>query len=206
LTFGEFSNEDAAHIGGQPAHFSIDSDKAELDNFNANVNDDFGDWAAGAGSDALLASSSSEVANEPTAQDVALLDAIGWSATTSLSPTTVVSPVVISDPGIANVSGDLNDGETVPPTINTGQIVRVSSYTPTLTLSDGGIPTCVGGSGTASLAFSDVVVPGQNAPDLQSFNLHDSNANIMDGNGNSPNFAGAATNPAGICSLAQRSL
>ena len=184
-------------IGGNSAYFSINGGQTNLDNFSTNANGDFGDWAASAGKDAFLAFSSPGVANALTAQDIALLDAIGWNTTTS-SPTTVVSSVVASGPGIANGSGDLSAGKVVTLTVDMSQIVTVSGGTPTLTLNDGGVATYVSGSGTAALSFNYTVAQGHNTLDLQVLNFNLNGSNIIDAGGNSPNLVGAATNPAGI--------
>jgi beta-glucanase (GH16 family) len=60
----------------------------------------------------------------------------------------------------------VHTGQTVTFTMNTSEAVTVSGQ-PNLTLSDGGVATYVGGSGTNALTFSYVVKAGQTSSDLE---------------------------------------
>lgn len=66
--------------GTTHGYFSPDGGATNLDNFNANADDDFGDWASSAGNDAFRAFSDSGVVNAVTATDVVVMDVLGWDA------------------------------------------------------------------------------------------------------------------------------
>jgi hypothetical protein len=67
-------------VGTTDGYFSPDGGVTNLNNFNTDSDDDFGDWAASAGNDSFLAFSSSGVLNAVTATDVVVMDVIGWNA------------------------------------------------------------------------------------------------------------------------------
>ena len=66
-------------IGGQSAYFSIDGGATNLDPFNSNPNGDFGDWASGAGNDAMNAFINPGALSAFGIADLDTLQAIGWS-------------------------------------------------------------------------------------------------------------------------------
>ena len=67
-------------VGTTPGYFSPDGGVPNLDNFNADSDDDFGDWASSAGDDAFRAFSDSGVVNAVTPTDIVVMDVIGWDA------------------------------------------------------------------------------------------------------------------------------
>ena len=67
-------------VGTTPGYFSPDGGVTNLDNFNADSDDDFGDWASSAGDDAFRAFSDSGVVNAVTPTDIVVMDVIGWDA------------------------------------------------------------------------------------------------------------------------------
>ena len=69
-----------AFVGTTEGYFSPDGGVTNLDGFNANAEDDFGDWASSAGNDSFRAFSASGVVNAVTPTDVVVMDVIGWDA------------------------------------------------------------------------------------------------------------------------------
>jgi hypothetical protein len=67
-------------VGTTAGYFSPDGGATNLDNFNADSDDDFGDWASSAGDDAFRAFSDSGVVNAVTPTDIVVMDVIGWDA------------------------------------------------------------------------------------------------------------------------------
>jgi hypothetical protein len=67
-------------VGTTAGYFSPDGGVTNLDNFNADSDDDFGDWASTAGDDAFRAFSDSGVFNAVTPTDVVVMDLLGWDA------------------------------------------------------------------------------------------------------------------------------
>ena len=67
-------------VGTTPGYFSPDGGVTNLDNFNADSDDDFGDWASSAGDDAFRAFSDTGVINAVTPTDIVVMDVIGWDA------------------------------------------------------------------------------------------------------------------------------
>jgi hypothetical protein len=65
-------------VGTTPGYFSLDGGVTNLNDFNPDPDDDFGDWAASAGDDSFLAFSSSGVVNPVTATDLRVMDVLGW--------------------------------------------------------------------------------------------------------------------------------
>jgi hypothetical protein len=186
--------------GGQPAYFSIDGGKTNLDNFNTSSGGDYGDGANSAGNDAFRAFSSSGVLNAVTSADVALLEAIGWNTVSSQAPT--ISSIATSGTGITGGNGDLNAGKAVTLTVTWSEAVNVAGGSPILSLNDGGTATYTGGSGTAALTFKYTVAPGQNTSDLVVSSLNLNGATMQDGAGNNADLSGATNyNPAGILQI-----
>jgi len=67
-------------VGTTEGYFSPDGGVTNLDGFNANAEDDFGDWASSAGNDSFRAFSASGVVNAVTPTDVVVMDVLGWDA------------------------------------------------------------------------------------------------------------------------------
>jgi hypothetical protein len=67
-------------VGTKAGYFSLNGGVTNLNNFNTDPDDDFGDWAASAGNDSFLAFSNSGVVNAVTATDIAVMDILGWDA------------------------------------------------------------------------------------------------------------------------------
>jgi hypothetical protein len=67
-------------VGTTAGYFSPDGGVTNLDNFNADSDDDFGDWASSAGDDAFRAFSDTGVVNAVTPTDIVVMDLIGWDA------------------------------------------------------------------------------------------------------------------------------
>src|SRR5260370_811536 len=114
---------------GDPAYFSIDNGKTNLDNWNDTVRGggDIGDWAPSvsgatnfkfAGADAFLAFGSPGQINGLTKSDLTLMAALGWSATPTASlnryafftPNKLVNVVATPDGSslAAPISGEFN--------------------------------------------------------------------------------------------------
>ncbi len=77
-------------VGTTAGYFSPDGGTTNLGSFNTNPNGDFGDWASSVGHDSFLAFSNSGVVNPVSANDLALMDVLGWDA--SYASQTVNNP------------------------------------------------------------------------------------------------------------------
>jgi Ca2+-binding RTX toxin-like protein len=112
----------------------------------------------------------------------------------------IVSSLVASGAGITSGSGAIGIGSVVTLTVNFNENVNVvtTGGVPTLTLSDGGAATYIGGTGTSSLTFSHTVAAGQSSADLTVTVLSLNGGTITDAAGNTAAVSGANTNPAGI--------
>ena len=104
-------------VGTTQGYFSPDGGVTNLDNFNADSDDDFGDWAASAGNDAFRAFSDSGVVNAVTATDIVVMDVIGWNAAPG-SPGVVA---LFGNGGGVAIRG--GDGASSPPPINPHQAI-----------------------------------------------------------------------------------
>ena len=71
-------------VGTQAGYFSADGGNTNLNNFNTNINGDWGDWAASAGNDSFRAFSNSGVVNAVTQTDIREMDVLGWDQVTAL--------------------------------------------------------------------------------------------------------------------------
>ena len=90
-------------------YFSPDGGVTNLDGFNANADDDFGDWASSAGNDAFRAFSDSGVVNAVTPTDVVVMDVLGWDAAPGpalSSPCSVTAPAALPSPRRRRRAGD----------------------------------------------------------------------------------------------------
>src|SRR5262249_29247827 len=76
-------------VAGQPAYFSIDGGRTNLNNFNTVSGADWGDWAPSAGNDSYDAFTSPGVVNSVTASDLNVMDVIGWDHVNSSSPSPI---------------------------------------------------------------------------------------------------------------------
>jgi hypothetical protein len=75
----KFTAEGArSFVGTTQGYFSLDNGVTNLNDFNNDPDDDFGDWAASAGNDSFLAFSDSGVVNAVTPTDLRVMDALGW--------------------------------------------------------------------------------------------------------------------------------
>jgi hypothetical protein len=115
-------------------------------------------------------------------------------ATLDTAAPTVTS--VVDNPATAN----LNAGKSVTLTVNFSESVFVAGA-PRLALNDGGVATYAGGSGTNALAFTYVVLQGQNTSDLTVSSLQINGGSIKDQAGNAAVVSGAARNPAGTLKI-----
>ncbi len=110
--------------------------------------------------------------------------------------------IAVGGTGITAGTGTLGVGGTVQFTVSLTEAVTVAGGTPSLTLSDGGTATYVGGSGTSSLVFSHTVQAGQNAADLSVSGVALNGATIKDAAGNAASLGAAAGfNPAGTLKI-----
>jgi hypothetical protein len=148
---------------GSTAYFSIDNGVTNLGSWNNNPNKgDLGDWypsgPAPGGNDAFNDYSNPGVINAVSANDVTLMDAIGW---------TIGNPIVTSVTAAADIqTANINAGHVVTITVTTNTAVTVTG-TPTLQLNDNEVAQYAIGSGTNSLTFIYTVQPGDVATDLQ---------------------------------------
>jgi hypothetical protein len=72
-------------VGTKAGYFSPDGGVTNLNHFNTDADDDFGDWAQSAGHDSFLAFSDSGVVNAVTAADVLVMDVLGWDASGAIA-------------------------------------------------------------------------------------------------------------------------
>ena len=91
------------------------------------------------------------------------LSSTGLPETVSGVTIDTTAPTVSS---VTATAGDYDAGKTVTLTLNMSEAVNVTG-TPTLTLSDGGTASYVGGTGTSTLTFSYTVAANQNTTTLQ---------------------------------------
>ena len=104
-------------VGTEHGYFSPDGGVTNLDNFNADSDDDFGDWAASAGNDAFRAFSDYGVVNAVTATDIVVMDVIGWDA----APGSPGAVSVFGQGGGVAIRG--GDGAPSSPPINPHQAI-----------------------------------------------------------------------------------
>jgi hypothetical protein len=75
----KFTAEGArSFVGTTPGYVSIDNGVTNLNDFNSDPDDDFGDWAQSAGDDSFLAFSGTGVVNAVTPTDLRVMDVLGW--------------------------------------------------------------------------------------------------------------------------------
>ncbi|WP_426608556.1 tail fiber protein [Bradyrhizobium sp. McL0616] len=119
----------------------------------------------------------------------------------SIAPT--VTSIATSGTGIVAGSGDLNAGHTVTLTLNLSEAVNVdlTGGTPTMLLSDGGVATYAGGSGTNALTFSYLVGAGENTADLAVDHILLNAGTIHDLAGNDLTLPGGTINPTGTLQI-----
>jgi hypothetical protein len=99
----KFTAEGArSFVGTTPGYFSLDNGVTDLNDFNHDPDDDFGDWAESAGDDSFLAFSDSGVVNPVTATDLRAMDVLGWD---------LASPVLdVADHGQGHGNGGGRSG------------------------------------------------------------------------------------------------
>jgi hypothetical protein len=177
--------------GGQNAYFSVNGGVTHLDNFNANPNGDYGDWAASAGNDAFLAFTSSGTVDTVSSTDLQLLEVLGYTPASSTSaPPQTASPVIVSavaSGGYWKLSGTAAVGSTVTLYNGTTQVGTTTAdssgnWSATTTASTASVDTL---AATAAGANSRSWIEGTAGNDTFSFAsqaLLDSPAKIL-GNG-----------------------
>jgi len=75
----KFTAEGArSFVGTTPGYVSFDNGVTNLNDFNSDPDDDFGDWAQSAGDDSFLAFSGTGVVNAVTPTDLRVMDVLGW--------------------------------------------------------------------------------------------------------------------------------
>ena len=67
-------------VGTAQGYFSLDNGTTNLNDFNNDPDDDFGDWAQSAGDDSFLAFSGTGVVNAVTPTDLRVMDVLGWDS------------------------------------------------------------------------------------------------------------------------------
>jgi hypothetical protein len=77
--------------GTQAGYLSPDNGATNLVNLNTNPAGDFGDWAASAGADCMLAFAVSGAVLPVTANDIKVMDAIGWDVAPPVTMTVIES-------------------------------------------------------------------------------------------------------------------
>jgi hypothetical protein len=79
----KFTAEGArSFVGTTPGYVSFDNGVTNLNDFNSDPDDDFGDWAQSAGDDSFLAFSGTGVVNAVTPTDLRVMDVLGWNLAT----------------------------------------------------------------------------------------------------------------------------
>ena len=164
--------------GTTAGYFSPDGGTTNLGNFNTNANGDFGDWAGSVGANSYLAFSNSGVVNPVTANDLAVMNLLGWDPVTSASAPVVTIALAHDTGGTNNVTSNdaltgsadanavvtLSEGSTVLGT-TTANASGVWAFTPTglaqgsqtVTASE---TNAAGLTGSSSLTFTyDTVAP-----------------------------------------------
>jgi hypothetical protein len=90
---------------GKTAYFSLDGGNTNLNNFNILTNGDAGDWASGGGNDSYNAFVSNGVAEPVTANDLRVMDAIGWDRASAKIDTPPV--VTVTNSNITTTPGQI---------------------------------------------------------------------------------------------------
>jgi hypothetical protein len=78
--------------GTQAGFFSADNGATNLGNFNTNPGGDFGDWAGSVGADAFLAFAGKGVVLPVSANDIKVMDVLGWDVSSSTPPANTTPP------------------------------------------------------------------------------------------------------------------
>ena len=176
-------------VTGGTAYFSIDNGTTNLGTWNnQSSNGDLGDWypngPAPGGNDAFNDYTKSGVINVVSANDIILMNALGWTGSASIQPIQPTISAVAESPS----SGDLNAGKSVFITLTLSSTVMVSGA-PTLSLNDGGTANYSGGSGTNTLKFNYTVgANDSNVPSLAVTAVNLNGGTIQDGGGNNANL------------------
>jgi hypothetical protein len=93
-----------------PGYFSVNSGNSSLGTFNTTSGGDAGDWASSMGYNSFDAFSSSGVINPVTANDLSVIDAIGWNFAGVSAPTGVALAAITSGLASAQTSTGLAAG------------------------------------------------------------------------------------------------
>jgi ELWxxDGT repeat protein len=112
--------------GTTPAYFSIDGGTTNLGDFNTDPDGDFGDWAPSAGHDSYDAFGTPGVLAGVTANDLKVMDALGWDLDTSIALPTISVATVAGDDIVSasEASHVVLSGTTT--NVEDGQIVTIS--------------------------------------------------------------------------------
>ena len=114
------------HTFTRGGYFSVDGGVTDLGDFNAGGGDP-GDWASSVANDSFDASATPGVINAVTANDLTLMDAIGWDPAGSVAPLSPPPPPPPpSPPSPVTITGTAGND-----TINVAQIVTTGPATPT---------------------------------------------------------------------------
>ena len=176
--------------GTTAGYASANGGSTSLGSFNTNPGGDFGDWASSVGHDSFLAYTAAGAVDPISANDIALMNLLGWNST----PSPVVSAATASP-----ATGAERAGVIIPITLAMSEAVTVSGGTPTLILNDGGTATYDAAHSTAtSLVFDYTVAAGQNAASLAVTGVSLNGATVADAAGNAAAFAGADVTFSGL--------
>ncbi len=142
-------------VGTTAGYFSPNGGTTNLGSFNTNPNGDFGDWASSVGHDSFLAFSNSGVVNPVSANDLTVMDVLGWDAAAAGSPDLTATSLVLSGASIAyqinnigsaaaaasdtgiylSADGTITTGDTLLTTHNTPALASGASDAETIALS-----------------------------------------------------------------------
>lgn len=138
--------------GSTTGYFSVDGGVTNLGAFNTVSGGDAGDWAAAMGYNAFDAFSYSGVVNPVTANDLSLIDAIGWNRTTQ---------AIVTGVAVAPITAGLAAAQTASGLVANAALARITQvggaasdiYTYTLGGASAGAFTLVTTSDVATLAI-----------------------------------------------------
>ena len=150
-------------VGTTAGYFSGNGGATNLGSFNTNPNGDFGDWASSVGHDSFLAFSNSGVVNPVSANDLTVMDVLGWDAAMAGSPDLTATNLVLNATSIAyqiNNSGtaaaaasDTGIYLSADSTITTGDTLIATYNTP-------GLAAGASDAENIALAFPTNLTPG----------------------------------------------
>ncbi len=171
---------------GSTAYFSINNGATNFGTWNNQVsNGDLADWypagPAPGGYDAFNDYSNSGVVNAVSANDITLMEALGWTVAPAATGPAIIS--IAESPS----TGDLSQGKTVTITLGLNETMTVTGA-PTLTLNNGAMASYTSGSGSSSLVFTYAVgASDNNVSSLAVTAINLTGATIEDSGSNSLN-------------------